>query len=114
MSEKEVNRAVEKSWVIRPLQKRYMRSPRDLLTGSFDLLPGEWTSIAWCLQRDIENAMAQQNTLSEGFFSSVDYQLISQVPKLSRSSSTATKRVRPRYQVSLSNGRGPSRCEARQ
>jgi hypothetical protein len=82
MSEKDVNKAVEKILGDPAFAKKVYEKPEETLTGSFDLLPGEWTSIAWCLQRDIENAMAQKNTLSEGFFKSVDYQLISQVPKL--------------------------------
>jgi len=80
MSEKEVNQAVERILRDPAFAKKVYEKPEETLAGTFDLLPGEWTSIAWCLQRDVEHGLAQQNTLTDRFFSSLDYRLISQIP----------------------------------
>jgi hypothetical protein len=76
MTEQSVTAAVEKILSDPAFAKAVHEKPEETLTSNFKLEPGEWQSIAWCLNQDVQDA------LTEKFFSSLSYRVISQVPQL--------------------------------
>jgi len=57
MSDQAIDAAVEKILGDQDYARLVYESPEEALKAEFDLAPGEWRSIAWCLREDVEGSL---------------------------------------------------------
>lgn len=84
MSDQGIDAAVEKILADQTFAKEVYQNPQEALTSQFELDPPEWRSIAWAVQRDVEDSLGDVSghappTLN---FGSVEFRTVGRISAL--------------------------------
>jgi len=84
MSHQGIDAAVEKILADQGYAKEVYQNPEQALRSQFDLAPGEWRSIAWAVQKDVQDSLGDVSghALPTFNFSAVQFRTVGRIPSL--------------------------------
>jgi hypothetical protein len=82
MSDRGIDKAVEKILADHEFAKKVLSDPERTLTSQFDLEPGEWRSIHWALKQDVEDSVGEVSGYAGLNLSNVNLTYTKQIPTL--------------------------------